>query len=102
MSTERFTPGPWEVDGFDLVSIITNTTPGTSFAAWKHISKCDYGYLNPEKHFEENKANAKLIAAAPELLEALIGFRDYFKWLVKDTSFKAFADAEAAIQKATQ
>lgn len=55
---------------------------------------------------EEAEANAKLIAAAPELLEALKMFvvSEQFRQMVKksngefDTAFKA---AEAAIKKAT-
>lgn len=104
-TAEKFTPGPWEVDGFDLVSIIKNERPGTNYPAWRHISKCDYGYSNPEKHFEENKANAKLIAAAPELLEACQEMMKHIietDFDVSGTPDKLLNKWNAAIQKAIQ
>jgi len=66
----KATTGPWSVDGFDLTSVIKNEG-NESFPQWKHIARCDYGYSHPESHLEQNKANAKLIAAAPDMLHAL-------------------------------
>lgn len=66
----KHTPGPWEIDGHNLTAVIHNEGSVT-WPQWKHVCNCDYGYADPEKHFEENKANAHLIAAAPEMLEAL-------------------------------
>lgn len=56
----------WSVDGRNLTAVIERVNE----VGWKHICDCNYGHSNPEEHFESNKANAYLIAAAPELLEA--------------------------------
>lgn len=62
------TKGDWSVDGFDLTSVIVSVNE----VGWKHLCRCNYGYVEPESHFEENTANAHLIAAAPDLLDACI------------------------------
>jgi hypothetical protein len=49
---------------------------------------------------EEMHANGRLYAAATDLLEALEGFRDYFKFMIKDPEFNEFVKAENAIKKA--
>ena len=57
MSNTKYTKGPWEFAEFPKAKdwdVASDTTPVCS------------GYLN-----DEGKANARLIAAAPELLEAL-------------------------------
>jgi hypothetical protein len=59
----------WSVDGYDLTSIIEEQNDGYS---WKHVCRCDYGYAEPEKHFDLNKKNAKIIAASLDMLNALI------------------------------
>jgi L-fucose mutarotase/ribose pyranase (RbsD/FucU family) len=48
---------------------------------------------------DEYKANARLIAAAPDLLEALKSMCEGFSAL-KDSDFPALAKARAAIAKA--
>ncbi|MEL7586648.1 MAG: hypothetical protein AAGU19_08025 [Prolixibacteraceae bacterium] len=58
-----FTPGEWFVDGFDTTSVITKDTQVT----YKHITRCNYGYADPLRHLEENKANARLISSAPNM-----------------------------------
>lgn len=60
----------WWVDGHDTTSVITKVNE----VGYKHICKCDYGHSEPDKHFDENYANAHLIAASPELLAACIEF----------------------------
>lgn len=45
--------------------------------------------------------NAKLIAAAPELLEALEGLTDYFDFMIDDPTFNERIKAIEAIKKAT-
>ena len=59
------------------------------------FGKCD---------LQETEANARLIAAAPELLEALQKFADGYRAAVNGKSSmhmpKALADADAAIAKA--
>lgn len=58
------TPGPWKIgkNGFDHYAI----TNGVE----KIIAELDAGSFLPE---EEDKANARLIAAAPDMAEALKG-----------------------------
>lgn len=62
MSETKFTPGPW--DKFDLIigRMIDNRHRYTSIAS---IYESEPGYDG------EDKANANLIAAAPDLYEAL-------------------------------
>jgi hypothetical protein len=96
MASERddvsFTPGPWEAHCFMVKAgrdTITQTGYSSSLAG------------NPSRSFEA-EANARLIAAAPELLACLTEFyfgHDRVEGPARD---KMFADAKAAIAKATQ
>lgn len=69
MSETKFTPGPWECDedacficqNGDVLKIVGQVR------GWGWLSK-KYG---DKKAFEIQKANGKLLAAAPDLLEAL-------------------------------
>lgn len=66
MTNQKHTPGPWHwhYDGFNQISIYSDTqTKCGSKAVVNHLSF----YAGGE---EEQKANACLIAAAPDLLEA--------------------------------
>lgn len=71
MSENKFTPGPWSV--FNTADIFTDLGAANaegidapSNDGW-HIADCDMGGLG----LDEVKANARLIAAAPEMYEAL-------------------------------
>lgn len=59
MATQKHTPGPWEVrDSVDV------------YSGGRHV--CDCSGADSVLHVGlENAANARLIAAAPDLLEAL-------------------------------
>lgn len=91
---KKFTKGPWNVDssGFDL--IITSIHPFDVV-----VSKIGHEDMNED----EIEANAKLIAAAPDLLEALM---ELFDETCSDFDFenesmsKAEKKAQAAIAKA--
>lgn len=61
------TPGPWHVDGWNLAAVIFEEKP----KVYKRICLCDYARQNSNAVLQQDIANAKLIAAAPELLEAL-------------------------------
>ena len=84
----KHTPGPWEARGYSIFE--PHKTAMTIAVATQH---------------EPNvKANARLIAAAPELLEALQAFVEWAE-CVKEFAGAApiatLADARAAIAKAT-
>jgi hypothetical protein len=105
-TTVKHTPGPWnlyEKHGGELDTTITATANGSQ------ILICDViGCRNNEGVItkETAKANAKLIAAAPELLEALNKVMSCIKStsdLIKlgDSIYDIRYEIEAAIQKAT-
>lgn len=93
MSNSKFTPGPWyHVGGTDnrkapFIRAVGDAVPGTMAIA----SVCNRG------SYWESQANARLIAAAPELLEALqtIMSKQYYTILPSE-----WDKARAAIQKA--
>ena len=66
MNANKHTPGPWEAVG-NLVRSPMVQPQGLSKGV--QIAECRDAYFL--SHTEESKANAHLIAAAPELLEAL-------------------------------
>jgi hypothetical protein len=60
---QKFTPGPWRtIDGDSVVNVVG--PEGQPIAAT--TSKAYY-----ERHDAEDKANARLISAAPEMCDAL-------------------------------
>lgn len=83
--TTKHTPGPWKVS-YTKISVIT----AENGAVIAKVNKID-GLVNLQ-------ANARLIAAAPELLEALIECLDC-EFSVTDRA--AINKARAAIAKAT-
>ena len=94
----KHTPGPWNLETVPIQSA------GGSNTCHKigPFNACIYDDWSPRKSGiseEENLANAKLIAAAPELLEALIEISNY------EAGYDAILDvqeiAKEAIQKAT-
>lgn len=94
----KHTPGPWEYEGktFDarhrFYPVTANARTGC-LAAVDRKSKDD----------SEGEANAKLIAADQELLEALIAVDTLFGHLAKDSTQLVWLDkARAAIKKATE
>ena len=98
MSTQH-TPGPWiltteptEVEGVNVHFSIDSHT---------HISICggqSQEHMKDAIYEDECRANARLIAAAPELLEALKELVEYMAAAGFDVSLDA---ARAAIAKAT-
>lgn len=65
MTEAKHTPGPWNVSPYG-VGFEIDAANGQSIAQAQQIAQTK----KPEDH-NERKANARLIAAAPELLEAL-------------------------------
>lgn len=61
----KHTPGPWKINPRAKAMIMSESGRGIASAA-VYSTNTDNG-----EHIEENLANAKLIAAAPEMLQAL-------------------------------
>jgi len=93
----RHTPGPWigagPSFGGPLPRYTTEITTEYEGAEGEVISICELPFAH---HDDENEANARLIAAAPDLLEAL-------KTIVENGGIgpeDMFHDARDAIRKA--
>lgn len=87
------TPGPWRVNK----KVNTSVEQATAPQGMVLICQCedpDGARIN-----KEDAANARLIAAAPELLEAL---KAIVELNIFNDSIKGFDKAQRAIQKATQ
>lgn len=89
MSDVKHTPGPWKVEGSiykhmhsEIVSAMPGAERGIS-QVWKH---------------DNAMADARLMAAAPDLLEALIALRADCMGMVPDCA----EQVDAAIAKATR
>ena len=93
----KHTPGPWSVVEHDHAICIQTESPSkTKYGASRYAAIGGFD-RNDRAQLEEARANARLIAAAPELLEAL-------KVLVENGGIgpeQMFHDARAAIAKAT-
>lgn len=81
----KHTPGPWVVWYSDWPGVV-----GVECASGETIADCSHSN-DPDL----SEANARLIAAAPELLEALRGFVE-----CDEPSCEHYAAASAAIAKA--
>ena len=83
-----FTPGPWSVKGDQSTAV---------WAGSKFVAKSEWDlYSNCVDIRLEAVANARLIAAAPELLAALEGLLKVYY----NPGFAPFDNARAAIAKA--
>lgn len=96
----KHTPGPWiALNTHDIFTALgAKNAEGTECFAddgW-HIADVDQGDLN----LDEMRANARLIAAAPELLEALVNLLKVHEG-EGGTKYHAGDIARAAIAKAT-
>lgn len=97
----KFTKGEWSVDGHNLTSVIVSEQYNGNHNVYQHVCSCDYGYSDPLKWIELNKANAKLISAAPDLLEALQELVSANDGNGKSV-YACVLKAKAAIKKATE
>jgi hypothetical protein len=96
-STSAHTPGPWEVNGTTIETIAS-----PSVVIGRAYDAEDSG--GGVESNSEAEANARLIAAAPELLAALRGLVEDYEGAYggnDEDAPKALTDARAAIAKAT-
>lgn len=99
MGEAKFTPGPWATEGDQI-----ETADGSALIAEMALWDAD------DEEAQEQFANARLIAAAPELLAALQEFmeiwnsNDATRDTKKATARRAamWQNAQAAIRKATE
>ena len=100
MSGVKHTPGPWAVeDPMDhCLTIVAN--PEAPVYDWKWIATCDWpDEDNHDLTAREVKANARLMAAAPELLEAGVGLLAAYRSAVRtygDEALDLIADHPAS------
>jgi hypothetical protein len=112
----KHTPGPWNIHpnyhAFDGEPTVTDDFEAITIAiakgeqllgevtGWKFVEGYAGGYPRVTD-FEETRANAQLIAAAPELAKALQGVLEFFN---RPHSFvarrEAFEKGRAALKKA--
>jgi hypothetical protein len=92
----KHTPGPWTVsEEWDGTSIKAG-----QFHVTHTIQSC--GFHEPEVDKAVTQANARLIAAAPELLQAAKDFVEWFECSrIGDKPIAEWSHARAAIAKAT-
>ena len=95
----KFTKGNWVIESTKMkgTEIVVQTVVKTNLPVdgLKSPIICDiYGYMT-----EEGKSNAKLIAAAPDLLEAIIELYDS---LPDGYTSKCLPKVRTAIKKATE
>lgn len=101
----KYTPGPWVVGASDFLEQwvcidAPNGDPDLDYKSWEGLAMAYGCEESPSKGLEKAKANAQLIAAAPELLEALaevVNAADGEGWSQLDPSL---SKARAAIAKA--
>lgn len=104
-SKPAYTPGPWRVDPRHCCDV--ETLSGVQITA--ALSEAEVGeewqIIGPCPSLDEAEANARLIAAAPDLLEALKRTLEYAEdhqaAQPNDETFADLALIRAAIAKAT-
>lgn len=87
------TPGTWLAVG-DWVELVDDTRADIC-----SVNPCDFGQSSYGRNDDEMRANARLIAAAPDLLEALQLVRDYVATM-KGMGHQYQVEIDAAIAKA--
>jgi len=77
--TSSHTPSPWETDGGIHVQAIYNPTDGGK-PFFHAVARTDQPYVPPV----QQSANSRLIAAAPEMLEALEETNNWIRHWLED------------------
>jgi hypothetical protein len=94
--TTKHTPGPWIDKAFDKSQWNVYDSHG-----WPVAQALQIKVLNADIKQAERTANARLIAAAPDLIEALTVLSDWVESLISDNECRPLENARAAIAKAT-
>lgn len=99
MSNTKHTPGPWKI-----IEVISDTASGPTpypRAIAGSVTVAELPERSPLCMMEEREANARLIAAAPELLAAALRVQSFMDDYVKEGYESAMRrDLRAAIAKA--
>lgn len=94
---EPHTPGPWVIDtdtpGTEVCTVYCTSHPNSFVYVRGPVGNLSTGR-------DQNMANAHLIAAAPELLAALVALHAVAS-VEEDKNYAAVANAAAVISKAT-
>jgi hypothetical protein len=85
MNKEQFTPGPWVIGKINSHTIFTELDGGESICEVEHL--------------DNYKANANLIAAAPDMYEALKNFVKHYSNFIHPDDM-TMIEAKAALNKA--
>ena len=93
-----YTPAPWTAEVSDLLGIIVYAEPCQSMIACLNATGAEGAAYDAD--VERQAANARLIAAAPELLEALRNMVGFCATTCPEAEM-AMDDARKAIAKAT-
>lgn len=72
MKTPKHTKGPWDVVKYPKVFSIVSESKRQIAIMTEHYGDCPEIPMSQFERSEQDKADAHLIAAAPEMLEALI------------------------------
>ena len=95
------TKGPWAVvEHPHAICVRTESPSKTKYGASRYAAIGGFD-RNDRAQLEEARANARLIAAAPELLEALTDCVEHMHW-TQPQGEAALKKAKAAIAKATR
>ena len=100
----KHTKGNWVIHKNNSFFEVNSRLSGKRMSISCHLTKNDDGFHYSDSHSEENEANAKLIAASPDLLQAIIELNrqidTYWNEDKSDKQVKAISKAQQKSLKA--